>query len=157
MRLYCLFERCEVLAADEDSDFVFEVDVLIIIVMNIINPELFTLPAIESGDLSSDAGRLLLKEFISKMGFDRLLSQSFQANDAASFRYHTDDDNLLQIIYQIFSAYFTDDCADELTNEPVFTTILGKPALASQPTLSRFNNRMDIDTFRIIKGLFTYQ
>ena len=100
----------------------------------------------EGGDLSSDAGLLLLKEFISKMKFDQLLSQSFQTNDAAGFRYHTDDDNLLQVIYQIFSAYFTDDCADELTNEPVFTTILGKPALASQPTLSRFYNRMDIDT-----------
>jgi len=80
------------------------------------------------------------------MGFDRLLSQSFQTNDSASFRYHTDDENLLQVIYQIFSAYFTDDHADELTNEPVFTTILDKPALASQPTLSRFYNRMDSDT-----------
>ena len=100
----------------------------------------------DGGDLSSDAGLLLLKEFISKMGFDRQLNQVFRTNDNASFRYHKDDDNLLQMIYQIFAAYFQDDCADELTNEPVFSAILGKPALASQPTLSRFHNRMDKDT-----------
>ena len=98
------------------------------------------------GDLSSDAGLLLLKEFISKMGFDLLLSHMFHTNDNASFRYHKDDDNLLQMIFQIFAAYFQDDCADELTHDPVFTAILGKPALASQPTLSRFHNRMDKDT-----------
>ncbi len=43
--------------------------------------------------------------------------------------------------------YFEDDCADELTNEPVMATILDKDALVSQPTLSRFFNRMDEDTW----------
>jgi hypothetical protein len=100
----------------------------------------------DGGDLSSDAGLLLLKEFNSKMGFDSLISQQFRTNDKASFRYHTDDANLLQVIYQVQSAYFADDCADELTKDPVFTAILDKPALASQPTLSRFYNRMDGDT-----------
>jgi len=98
------------------------------------------------GDLSSDAGLLLLKEFISKMRFDHLLKQRFQTNDNANFRIHKDDENLLQAIYQLFAAYFEDDCADELTNDPVFTAVLGKKALASQPTLSRFYNRMDGDT-----------
>ena len=41
------------------------------------------------------------------------------------------------------AACFEDDCADELTVNPVFTAILDKDALASQPTLSRFYNRMD--------------
>ena len=100
----------------------------------------------DGGDLSSDAGLILLNEFISKMGFDRALSEMFKTNDTASFRWHTDYQNLMQMIFQIFSAYFTDDCADELTDEPVFTAVLDKPALASQPTLSRFHNRMDADT-----------
>jgi hypothetical protein len=98
------------------------------------------------GDLSSDAGLLLIKEFIAKLGLDKLINKEFRTNDSAKFRYHEDDDNLLQVLYQILSAYFTDDCADELTNDPVFTAILNKPALASQPTLSRFYNRMDKDT-----------
>ena len=50
------------------------------------------------------------------------------------------------MIYQIISAYFEDDCADELTIDPVFNAILEKNSLASQPTLSRFFNRMDEDT-----------
>lgn len=100
----------------------------------------------DGGDLSSDAGLLLLNEFISKMGFDKILRDTFRTNDTATYRWHTDYDNLMQIILQIFSAYFSDDCADELTKDPVFTAILDKPALASQPTISRFHNRMDKDT-----------
>ena len=52
----------------------------------------------------------------------------------------------MQLIYQIIAAYFEDNCADELTNDPILTAILDKDALASQPTLSRFWNRMDEDT-----------
>lgn len=52
----------------------------------------------------------------------------------------------MQIIFQIIAAYFEDDFADELTNEPVFTECLRKEILASQPTLSKFWNRMDEDT-----------
>ena len=54
----------------------------------------------------------------------------------------------MQVIFQIIAAYFEDDCADELTNEPVWTEILRKKVLASQPTLSRFWNRMDEDTLK---------
>ena len=59
------------------------------------------------GDLSSDAGLLLIKEFISKLGIDTLLEKAFK------------------------------------TNAPVFKSVLEKDALASQPTVSRFFNRMD--------------
>ena len=64
------------------------------------------------------------------------------------FRYHTDRDNLLQMIYMIMSGYFEDDASDELTNDPVFKAVLEKSALASQPTVSRFFNRMDEDTLK---------
>ena len=64
----------------------------------------------DGGDLSSDAGLLLIKEFISKLGIDTLLEKAFK------------------------------------TNAPVFKSILEKDALASQPTVSRFFNRMDKDT-----------
>ena len=49
-------------------------------------------------------------------------------------------------MYQIFAGYFEDDRADSLTNEPVFTACLGKDALASQPIMSRFFNRLDDST-----------
>ena len=62
------------------------------------------------GDLSSDAGLLLIKEFISKLGIDTLLEKAFK------------------------------------TNNPAFKSVLEKAVLASQPTVSRFFNRMDKDT-----------
>ena len=99
------------------------------------------------GDLSSDAGLLLIKEFAAKSGFSKLIKNKFKTNDK-SVRFHKDNENLMQMIYQIIAAYFEDDCADELTHDPVFQAILDKNALASQPTLSRFFNRMDEDTLR---------
>ena len=101
----------------------------------------------DGGDLSSDAGLLLIKEFAAKIGFPKLIKRKFKTNDK-SVRFHKDDENLMQMIYQIISAYFEDDCADELTLDPVFNAILEKSCLASQPTLSRFFNRMDEDTLR---------
>ena len=100
----------------------------------------------DGGDLSSDAGLLLIKEFVSKLGIDKLFVKSFKTNDSALFRYHTDQENLLQMIYMIIAGYFEDDTSDELTNDPVFKSVLEKDALASQPTVSRFFNRMDEDT-----------
>ena len=100
----------------------------------------------DGGDLSSDAGLLLLKEFVSKLGIDKFLGRNFKTNDSAAFRFHTDRDNLLQMIYMIIAGYFEDDASDELTNDPVFKAVLDKAALASQPTISRFFNRMDEET-----------
>ena len=102
----------------------------------------------DGGDLSSDAGLLLIKEFVSKLGIDKLFSQSFKTNDSALLRYHTDKENLLQMIYMIIAGYFDDDSSDELTNDPVFKAVLNKDTLASQPTISRFHNRMDEDSLK---------
>ena len=88
----------------------------------------------------------LSKEFVSKLGIDKIISRSFKTYDSALFRYHTDKENLLQMIYMIIAGYFEDDASDELTNDPVFKAVLDKDALASQPTVSRFFNRMDEDT-----------
>lgn len=100
------------------------------------------------GDLSSDAGLLLIKEFACKLGFVKLLKSEFKTNDSASFRIHQDDENLWQVLYQILGGYFEDDCADELTNDPILKALLEKKKLASQPTLSRFFNRMDETTLK---------
>ena len=100
----------------------------------------------DGGDLSSDTGMFLIKEFIHKVGFDKVIKNMFKTNDSATYRLHKDSENLLQEIYQTIAGYFQDDDADELTNDPVFSTILEKKTLASQPTMSRFFNRMDTDT-----------
>ena len=95
------------------------------------------------GNLSSDGGLLLLKEFYHKMGVPSLIKKLFHTTDPGHTRIHKDHENLLQMLYQITAAYFQDDHADALRNDPVLTAAVGKQALASQPTLSRFHNRMD--------------
>ena len=94
------------------------------------------------GDLSSDSGMLLIHEFAQKLGLEQLLEQDFSTNDNKT-RKHTDSKNAIQKVYQLIAGYFQDDDADELTSDPIFTTILNKRSLASQPTLSRFINRCD--------------
>lgn len=98
------------------------------------------------GDLSSDGGLLLIKEFAARVGLIKLIKKLFKTHDSTACRIHTDPDNLMQVIYQIIAAYFEDDCADELIKDPVMNAILEKDKLASQPTLSRFWNRMNTDT-----------
>lgn len=102
----------------------------------------------DGGDLSSDAGLLLVKEFACKLGFDKILKSEFKTNSSSLSSIRKDDENLWQMVYQILGDYFEDDCADELTSDPVLMAILGKKALASQPALSRFFNCMDDATLR---------
>ena len=99
----------------------------------------------DGGDLSSDSGLLLVKEFAEKIGFNKIIKKTFKTNDLA-IRDHKDHENLLQVIYQVLGRYFNDNDADELTHEPVLKAILDKNVLASQPTLSRFFNRMNNNT-----------
>lgn len=51
---------------------------------------------------------------------------------------HANEDLLRQKIYQIIAGYAEEDAADVPMHHPVFTQIMGKDALASQPSLSRF-------------------
>ena len=100
----------------------------------------------DGGDLSSDSGLLLAKEFIDKIGVRGILERIFMVGDQVKARMHSNVDILLQMLFQIFGAYFADDRADFLRNEPVMKACLDKDSLASQPTISRFFNRMDEET-----------
>ncbi|WP_407376551.1 transposase, partial [Methanobrevibacter sp.] len=100
----------------------------------------------EGGNISSDAGMLLIKEFIHKFGLEKLAKEIFRTTDPGHIRFHKDHENLLQILFQIMGAYFQDDHADALRNDPAITAAADKETLASQPTLSRFHNRLDEKT-----------
>ena len=49
-------------------------------------------------------------------------------------------------LFMSIAGYFEDDASDKLTNDPVFKAVLNKGTLVSQPTISRFHNRMDEDS-----------
>lgn len=99
------------------------------------------------GDLTSDSGLILLREFDEKLGFSSLIKNSFKTTDTAKYRFHCDADNLLQKMYMSIASYFADSTSDELRMDPLFNHILAKK-LASQPTLSRFFSRMDKNTIK---------
>lgn len=59
----------------------------------------------DGGELSSDGGLLMIKEFLHALGIEKLLKNSFKTNDTALFRIYKDAENLLQTLYQLFGAY----------------------------------------------------
>lgn len=97
----------------------------------------------DGGFLSSDTGELLFREFDEKIGFFKILGTHLKLNDSRVYYLHSNENLLAQKIYQIIAGYSEDDAADQLTKDPVFTQIVGTPALASQPSLSRFYTRFD--------------
>lgn len=97
----------------------------------------------DGGALSSDTGELIFREFDEKLGFSQTIAEHLQLNDERSYWIHSNEQLLRQKIYQLIAGYHEDDAADQLTHDPVFTQILGTPALASQPSLSRFLKRFD--------------
>ncbi|HHU19967.1 MAG TPA: IS1380 family transposase, partial [Bacilli bacterium] len=74
-----------------------------------------------------------------------------QVKDSVDHPEHPNPDVVIQKIYQHLAGYHTDDHADELKHEPMFTTILDKKQLASQPTLSRLNQKFDKETMKQIQ------
>lgn len=98
------------------------------------------------GELTSDAGILLYREFDHNLGFSKCLADHFHIPGDDYFRIHSSASIILQKIYQSLAGYYTDDCADSLRYEPLFTEVLGKDSLASQPTLSRLNSRLTAET-----------
>ena len=93
------------------------------------------------GDLSSDAGLLIPRSFDETLGLSRLIEGCFPQT---AKRCHSTADVIRQLMYTTIAGYHADDASDHLRLDPAFTQILGKKALASQPTISRCLNHFDI-------------
>ncbi|MEK5437512.1 MULTISPECIES: transposase [Paenibacillus] len=65
-------------------------------------------------------------------------------HDPVHHRDHSILNVVLQNVYQHLCGYHTGDHADELSHEPLLTTLLAKEQLASQPSISCFNEKVDI-------------
>src|SRR3989475_11578018 len=99
------------------------------------------------GHLSSDAGLVLLKDIDDQLGLTRALAAVLaDARDARRIHF-TSEDLLKQRIFQIAAGYEDANDANTLRHDPIFKLLLdrlpetGAP-LASQPTISRFENRV---------------
>ena len=98
------------------------------------------------GDMTSDAGVALWKEFMDSIGFSRMAKETFSA--PCSLKTYDDADLLEQKLLMLLCGYDTDDEADHLAHDPMLRLLLGKKRLASQPTMSRFAARLDEDSIR---------
>jgi Transposase DDE domain group 1 len=101
----------------------------------------------DGGRLSSDAGVVLRKDIDDQLGFTRDLAAVLSdPRDARRVKF-TLPDLLKQRVYQIAAGYEDANDANTLRDAPIFTLMLdrlpesGAP-LASQPTLSRCENRV---------------
>lgn len=94
------------------------------------------------GNLSSDGGLVLVREFLDALGFSRLLRENVHILDERKYCTHENHALLEQLLLQMIAGYPTDSSANLLARDPVFQLVLGKERLASQPTLSRFWQRL---------------
>ena len=116
----------------------------------LIFPELFAKPIhlkFDEPHSSSDGGALLLKAADQKLQLTTALSACLVDDRQAAKVKHSLEDLLRQRIYGLASGYADANDAARLAHDPVFKLLLGRapvdgPELSSQPTLSRFENRI---------------
>jgi hypothetical protein len=100
----------------------------------------------DGGRLSSDAGLVLLKDIDDQLGLTRALAAVLSDPRDARRVHFTLQDLLKQRVFQIAAGYEDANDANTLRDDPIFKLLLDRlPAtgapLASQPTISRFENR----------------
>ena len=95
------------------------------------------------GQISSDAGLLLLRAFDQRHGLTRDLAQRLSDPRDDERVQHSVLSLLRQRLYQIVAGYEDANDADRLRYDPAFQILADQPlgqALGSQPTLSRWEN-----------------
>lgn len=97
---------------------------------------------------SSDAGLLPLRQFDERLGLTRQFAGALQDPRHRPFVEHTVEEMVRMRVYGIVAGYADQNDHDQLRFDPVFKLIAGRQPdaaeLASQPTLSRFENAVDI-------------
>ena len=113
----------------------------------------------DGGRLSSDGGLVLLGEPDDQIGLTRDLAAVLRDPRDPRRVHFTLHDLLKQRVLQIAAGYEDANDATTLRHDPIFKLLLGRlpesgPPLASQPTLSRFENRVTrTDLYRMARVL----
>ena len=99
----------------------------------------------DGGLLSSDAGLVLLKDIDVQLGLSRALAAVLKDPRDPRRVHFTFEDLMQQRVFQIAAGYEDANDSNALRHDPIFKLLLGRPpqsgpSLASQPTMSRFEN-----------------
>jgi hypothetical protein len=111
--------------------------------------------------LSSDAGLLAFREFDQRIGLTRSFADALNdPRDPRRFD-HSFLDMTRARVYGVLADYIDQNDHDTLRSDPVFKLIADRspdgPDLASQPTLSRFENAIDIPSLKRLRDQFIDQ
>ena len=114
-------------------------------------PDIFTKPVVAQFDQrqgSSDGGALLLKAADRRLGLTEALADSLVDQRQVGKIDHEMEELLRQRIFAIACGYANAHDAARLAEDPVHQMLVGRDPiegqdLASQPTLSRFENAVD--------------
>lgn len=108
--------------------------------------------AFDAGAVSSDGGLLLLRQVDKRMGLTKRLAACLGGDRRGKRTKHSSAGMLLQRVLGIAMGY--EDCNDfdTLRDDPMFKLVAGKGSLASQPTLSRFENSVGVRELYAMSG-----
>jgi Transposase DDE domain group 1 len=108
--------------------------------------------------LSSDGGLLAFRQLDERIGFTKAMAAVLDDPRDPDQIEHTFEEMTRSRVYGILAGYEDQNDHDVLRTDPVFKLVAGRsPAaepLASQPTLSRFENRIDIASLKRLRDVF---
>jgi hypothetical protein len=111
--------------------------------------------------LSSDGGLPLFRQLDERLGFTRDFAAALDELRDPALLEHTALEMVRQRVYGILANYEDQNDADTLRSDPIFKLLCGRrpagPDLASQPTLSRFENSITIPSLKRLRPLFLDQ
>jgi hypothetical protein len=103
---------------------------------------------VASAPLTSDAGLLIIRQFDDQIGFTQRFADALDDHRDPALMRQSYLTMVRQRIYGILADYEDQNDHDTLRSDPAFKLIAdrlpGDPDLASQPTLSRFENAVSI-------------
>lgn len=108
--------------------------------------------------LTSDAGLLPLRQFDEDIGLTQAVANALTDRRDPELVSHTMTEMVRSRVFGILAAYEDQNDHDTLRTDPVFKLLAGRSPddadLASQPTLSRFENAIDIPSLFRLRDVF---
>jgi len=114
------------------------------------------------GDLSSDTGLILLRQIEQKLGIIKRIADVLPDDRHQSYIHHDLWHLLSQRVFQIAAGYEDGNDCDSLRHDPILKMVCDKKPqsdkpLASQPTMSRFENSLGSkDLYKIADAILAH-
>jgi Transposase DDE domain group 1 len=114
-----------------------------------------------AGQLSSDAGLLPFRQLDERLGLTRDFAAVLEDPRDPDLVEHTTLEMVRSRVYGILAGYADQNDHDTLRTDPVFKLLADRspddPALASQPTLSRFENAINCPSLKRLQSVLVDQ